>query len=103
MGAGDFAPSYLERHMLADVGDNLDWLETKNALYINVGLVARKIDETGGNVSAATDLGIDPRTKLPYKRGPYETKPTTDKTVVASLMGEVKREKKLFQDAVLLR
>lgn len=42
-GAGDYPPRYLEQHMLADVGENVRWLERKpNALYINVAIVAQK-------------------------------------------------------------
>ena len=47
-GAGDFSPRYLERHMLADVGDNVNWLNRKHSsLYINVGVVAEKPLATG--------------------------------------------------------
>ena len=36
-------PSYLEKHMLAVVGENVKWLDKKQtALYINVALVAEK-------------------------------------------------------------
>ena len=42
-GAGDYAASYLEEHMLAEVGENVQWLQRKpNALHMNVGVVARK-------------------------------------------------------------
>lgn len=42
-GAGDYPPKYLERQMLADVGQNVQWLEKKpNMLYINVAIVAEK-------------------------------------------------------------
>eukprot|EP00966_Prymnesium_polylepis_P103054 2386997-Prymnesium_polylepis.1 len=69
MGAGDFAPSYLERHMLRDVGDDLEWLEKANALYINVGLVARKVDETGGTISATFLSNVSVSATVAGRRG----------------------------------
>ena len=42
-GTGDYSPSYLEKHMLVDVGNNVQWLNAKkNFLHIDVGIVARK-------------------------------------------------------------
>ena len=42
-GTGDYPPSYLEKHMLADVGGSVQWLNKKpNFLFMNVGVVARK-------------------------------------------------------------
>ena len=44
-GAGDFSPHYLEKHMLAEVGRNVKWLNNKpHYLYLDVGIVAQKPD-----------------------------------------------------------
>ena len=42
-GTGDYAHSYLEKHMLVDVGSNVQWLNAKkNFMHIDVGIVAQK-------------------------------------------------------------